>query len=65
MGTYVYVYGCGHRTPITIACGVYELRSMDDRISQLQSMFPSIEGDVIGVVLNESDNNGGSALQKS
>ena len=32
---------------------------MDDRISQLQSMFPSIEGDVIGVVLNESDNNGG------
>ena len=31
---------------------------MDDRISQLQSMFPSIEGDVIGVVLNESDNNG-------
>ncbi len=28
---------------------------MDERVSRLQSMFPSIEGDVIAVVLNESD----------
>ena len=33
------------------------MESMDELVSRLQSMFPSIEGDVIGVVLNESDRN--------
>ena len=33
-----------------------------DPLDQLQAMFPSIEGDVIAIVLNESDKDGELAI---
>ncbi len=35
---------------------------MDEKVSRLQAMFPSIEGDVIAVVLNESEHNSKSII---
>lgn len=35
-------------------------RTLDEKISQLQAVFPSIEGDVIAVVLTENGYDGGS-----